>query len=360
MKRRVRCGNVDIGGGAPVSIQSMLNVDTADVPAALAQIEALKEAGCDIVRLAVPDYESACAFGKIREETQARHGDKALPLVADVHFDYRLAVMAINNGADKIRINPGNIGSSEKVNEVVAAAKKRGVPIRVGVNSGSLEKDILEKHGRVTASGLAESALRNAELIEGMGFSDIVVSLKSSDVRMNYDAYKILHEKADYPLHIGLTESGTAESGKVKSAIGIGALLLSGVGDTVRVSFTGDPVKEVLFAKELLEAVGMRDSGLNLISCPTCGRTKVNLETMVAELSEKLAPVIRRREALGKRRVSVAVMGCVVNGPGEAREADLGVACGDGRGAIFEKGEIVANVPEGEIAGELARRISLL
>lgn len=360
MKKTVRCGNVDIGGGAPVSIQSMLNVRTANVPGALAQIEGLMGAGCDIVRLAVPDFEAAEAFGMIKKELLLRHGEKAAPLVADVHFDYRLAVRAIENGADKVRINPGNIGSPENVKAVVDAAKERGIPIRVGVNAGSLEKDILAQYGGVTAAGLAESALSNMKLIEDMGFDNIVVSIKSSDVRMNYDAHIILNDKTDHPLHIGITEAGTAESGKLKSAAGIGALLLAGIGDTIRVSLTGDPVREVQFAKELLEAVGLRDSGIDVISCPTCGRTHVNLDKIVAELSEKLDPVRKQRELEGKKRISVAVMGCIVNGPGEAREADIGVACGDGRGAIFVKGEVVATVSEGRIVGKLISYLNKL
>ena len=353
MKRKVRCGNVYIGGDAPVSIQSMLNVNTTDVPAAIRQIEELQEAGCDIVRLAVPDFEAAESFGKIKNELVIRHGEKSVPLVADIHFDHRLAIAAIKNGADKIRINPGNIGGDAEVKAVTDAAKERGVPIRVGVNSGSLERDILEKYGKVTAEGLAESALRNAKMIESMGFEDIVLSIKSSDVRMNYDALTILDAQTNYPLHIGITESGPAESGVIKSAAGIGALLLAGIGNTVRVSLTGNPVEEVLCAKEILEAVGLRNSGFNIISCPTCGRTQVNLERIVAELTEKLEPVKKLREKEKKPRISIAVMGCIVNGPGEAREADFGVACGDGKGVVFAKGEIIATVAEDQIANKL-------
>jgi len=353
MTKRVRCGNVDIGGGAPVSIQSMLSVKTADVTAALLQIEALKDAGCDIVRMAVPDFESAEALGRIKQ----RLGNKTIPLVADVHFDHRLAIAAIRNGADKIRINPGNIGKRENVKAVAGAAMERGIPIRVGVNSGSLEKDILKKFGGATAEGLAESALRNVELLEHMGFGDIVVSVKSSDVQTNYEAHRILHAKTDYPLHIGITESGTARSGKIKSAIGIGALLLAGIGDTIRVSLTGDPVEEVLCAKEILESIGIRDRGIEIVSCPTCGRTKTELEKIVLGIEEKLAPIRKQREAEGKRRISVAVMGCAVNGPGEAKQADLGVACGDGKGVLFVKGEIAATVQEDEIVEQIIARI---
>lgn len=353
MKKKIRCGNVDIGGGAPVSIQSMLSVDTADVTAALAQTEELIEAGCDIVRLAVPDREAAEAFGKIKRELVLRHGEKSVPLVADVHFDYRLAVAAIENGADKIRINPGNIGSAENVKAVVEAARERSVPIRVGVNAGSLEKEIIKKYGGITAEGLAESALRNIKIVEDMDFGDIVVSAKSHDVRLSCDAYKILHKKTCYPLHIGITESGTAESGIVKSAVGTGALLLEGIGDTIRVSLTGSPVNEVFCAKEILEAVGLMDRGIEIISCPTCGRTKVDLEKIVARLTEKLVPVKRIREKEGRRRVSVAVMGCSVNGPGEAKDADIGAACGGGKAVIFVKGEIVKTVSEADIVDEL-------
>jgi (E)-4-hydroxy-3-methylbut-2-enyl-diphosphate synthase len=286
------------------------------------------------------------------------HGEKSAPLVADIHFDYRLAVAAMKNGADKIRINPGNIGDAAHVKAIVDAAKERGIPIRVGVNSGSLERDILEKYGRVTAEGLAESALRNVKLIEDMNFEDIVISIKSSDVRMNYEAHKILDVQTNYPLHIGITESGAAESGVIKSAAGIGALLLAGIGNTIRVSLTGDPVKEVLCAKEILEAVGLRNSGINIISCPTCGRAEVGLERIVAGLTEKLAPIKIQREKEGKPRISVAVMGCIVNGPGEAREADFGVACGDGKGAIFKNGEIIATVLEDKIVDELIAKIT--
>ena len=353
IKKKIRCGNLYIGGGAPISIQSMIKVSTKDVPAALAQIRALESAGCDIVRLTVPDFEATEAFGRIKRQL----GENKIPLVADVHFDYRLAIAAMINGADKIRINPGNIGSKEHIKSIVEVAKEKGIPIRVGVNSGSLEKDILEKYNGVTAEGLAESALRNIELLEKLKFEDIVVSIKSSDVRINFDAHKILDAKTKYPFHIGITEAGTIERGIIKSAAGIGALLLSGIGDTIRVSLTGDPIKEVLCAKEILEAVGMRDSGINIISCPTCGRAKTDIEKIAAELYEKLNPVRKEREAAGKKRMSVAVMGCVVNGPGEAKGADFGVACGDGKGAIFVRGEVVATVPEGQIADELIRRI---
>ena len=360
LKQKVKCGNMYIGGDAPVSIQSMLNVSTTNVPMALKQIAELHDAGCDVVRLAIPDFESAQAFGTIKKEVVRLYGEKAMPLVADIHFDYKLALAAIENGADKIRINPGNIGGSAEIKAVADAAKKRGLPIRVGINSGSLEKDILEKHGKVTAEGLVESALRNVKLLEDTGFSDIVISIKSSDVRMNYDAHKMLDELTDYPLHIGITESGTNESGIIKSSVGIGALLLSGIGNTIRVSLTGDPVKEVICAKEILESIGLRGGGINIISCPTCGRVKVDLEKIVLELTEKLETIKRQREQDGKERISVAVMGCIVNGPGEAKEADIGVACGDGKGAIFVNGEVVTTVSEDKILKTLISLIDKL
>ena len=347
MTKKIMCGGVAIGGGAPVSIQSMTNVNTADVAAAKAQIQRLQDAGCEIIRLAVPDMEAAEAFRELKKFA-------SVPLVADIHFDYRLALAAIEAGADKIRINPGNIGSVENVRKVADAAKAAGIPIRVGVNSGSLEKDILEKNGGPTAEGLAESALRNVKILEDMGFHDIVISLKSSNVKMNYEAYKIVSAQTEYPLHIGVTEAGTLARGKVKSAAGIGALLLNGIGDTMRVSLTADPVEEVIFAKELLQSIGMRETGIDLVSCPTCGRTKVDLEKIVADVERKLAPL---QESLGDRKLKIAVMGCVVNGPGEATDADFGVACGDGKGLLFAKGEKLHTVNENEIAEELIKLI---
>ena len=347
MTKKIMCGGVAIGGGAPVSIQSMTNVNTADVAAAKAQIQRLQDAGCEIIRLAVPDMEAAEAFRELKKFA-------SVPLVADIHFDYRLALAAIEAGADKIRINPGNIGSVENVRKVADAAKAAGIPIRVGVNSGSLEKDILEKNGGPTAEGLAESALRNVKILEDMGFHDIVISLKSSNVKMNYEAYKIVSAQTEYPLHIGVTEAGTLARGKVKSAAGIGALLLNGIGDTMRVSLTADPVEEVIFAKELLQSIGMREAGIDLVSCPTCGRTKVDLEKIVADVERKLAPL---QESLGDRKLKIAVMGCVVNGPGEATDADFGVACGDGKGLLFAKGEKLHTVNENEIAEELIKLI---
>ena len=344
MKKQIKCGRVLIGGGAPVSVQSMTNVDSRDEAALLRQIDALEAAGCDIVRVAIPDMEAAETLGRVRRRIQ-------MPLVADIHFDHRLAIAAIKNGADKIRINPGNIGGKEKVRQVVEAAKEHHIPIRVGVNSGSLERDILEKNGGVTAEGLAESALRSLALIEDMGFDDLAVSLKSSDVAMNYQAHRIVAEKTDHPIHIGITEAGTLRRGKVKSAIGIGALLLAGIGDTMRVSLTADPVEEVRYGIEILEALGLRQPKVNLVSCPTCGRTKVDLQALAEEAERRLAASDIRPG------LTVAVMGCAVNGPGEAREADYGIAGGQGKGVIFARGQLLMTVPEEELIDHLMRVI---
>lgn len=346
--RQVRCGDVLIGGGAPVSIQSMTNVDSRDEHALTEQIARLADAGCQIVRISVPDAEAAEVFGSVKRKFQR------LPLVADIHFDYRMAIEAIRQGADKIRINPGNIGGPERVREVVQAAKEREIPIRVGVNSGSLEKPILTKYGGVTAAALAESALYNLAMIEDLGYDRLVVSLKASDVTLNYEAHKLLAAQTDVPVHIGITEAGTPKRGKLKSAIGIGSLLLCGIGDTMRVSLTADPVEEVLFAKEILRTLGMRTSSIDLVSCPTCGRTKINLEALANEVEAKLAPLEDALLAKGYPSIKVAVMGCAVNGPGEAREADFGVAGGDGQGLLFANGEIVRSaVPEDKLAEEL-------
>ena len=346
--RQVRCGDVLIGGGAPVSIQSMTNVDSRDERALTEQIARLADAGCQIVRISVPDAEAAEVFGSVKRKFQR------LPLVADIHFDYRMAIEAIRQGADKIRINPGNIGGPERVREVVQAAKEREIPIRVGVNSGSLEKPILTKYGGVTAAALAESALYNLAMIEDLGYDRLVVSLKASDVTLNYEAHRLLAAQTDVPVHIGITEAGTPKRGKLKSAIGIGSLLLCGIGDTMRVSLTADPVEEVLFAKEILRTLGMRTSSIDLVSCPTCGRTKINLEALANEVEAKLAPLEDALLAKGYPSIKVAVMGCAVNGPGEAREADFGVAGGDGQGLLFANGEIVRSaVPEDKLAEEL-------
>ena len=338
--KSVMIRNIKVGGGARVSIQSMTNVDAHDEGLLLSQISELENAGCEIVRLAIPDIEAANTLKKLRNKTN-------MPIVADIHFDYKLALAAIDAGADKIRINPGNIGSIERVRAVVNEAKMAHIPIRVGVNSGSLEKDILEKYGKVTARGLCDSALRNVAIIEDMGFDDIVVSLKSSDVRMNYEAHRLIAQETDHPIHIGITEAGTVKRGKLKSAIGIGSLLLDGVGDTMRVSLTANPVEEVLFAREILETIGLREANYDLVSCPTCGRTSVNLEELAEKIDRRLA------DENVREGIKVAVMGCVVNGPGEAKGADYGVAGGMHKGVIFEKGEVVKTVKEEDIIDEL-------
>jgi 4-hydroxy-3-methylbut-2-en-1-yl diphosphate synthase len=338
--KSVMIRNIKVGGGAPVGIQSMTNVDAHDEGLLLSQISELENAGCEIVRLAIPDIEAANTLKKLRNKTN-------MPIVADIHFDYKLALAAMDAGADKIRINPGNIGSIERVRAVVNEAKMAHIPIRVGVNSGSLEKDILEKYGKVTARGLCDSALRNVAIIEDMGFDDIVVSLKSSDVRMNYEAHRLIAQETEHPIHIGITEAGTVKRGKLKSAIGIGSLLLDGVGDTMRVSLTANPVEEVLFAREILETIGLREANYDLVSCPTCGRTSVNLEELAEKIDRRLA------DENVREGIKVAVMGCVVNGPGEAKGADYGVAGGMHKGVIFEKGEIVKTVKEEDIIDEL-------
>jgi (E)-4-hydroxy-3-methylbut-2-enyl-diphosphate synthase len=326
--RKIRCGNLFIGGDADITIQSMTNTDTRDVAATVSQIMRLKEAGCNIIRCAIVDFEAIEALKDIRRVVD-------MPIVADIHFDYRLAIEAIKNGADKIRINPGNIGDSEKVKKIIKIAKERSIPIRIGVNSGSLEKDILLKFGGVTAEGLVESALRNMALIEDMGFEDIVVSLKSSNVKLNYDAHQIIAKQMNYPIHIGVTEAGGIERGKLKSAIGIGSLLLGGIGDTIRVSLTGDPVNEVLYAKDLLRACEIRNDGINIISCPTCGRCNMDLLAIL----EQVEDLVKGIES--EKRINIAIMGCEVNGPGEAKEADLGIACGKNKALLFKNGEII-------------------
>lgn len=349
MTKSVKVGNVQIGGGAPVSIQSMCNTRTADVKASLEQIRRLEDAGCEIIRLTVPDIESAKALKEIKMKSN-------IPVVADIHFDYKMAIASMEAGADKIRINPGNIGSDENVKKVVDMAKKCHVPIRVGVNSGSLEKDILAKYGKVTAEGLAESALRNTQLLEKFDFDDIVISLKSSNVKINYDAYKIVAKATDHPLHIGVTEAGTPSRGKVKSAAGVGALLLEGIGDTMRISLTADPVEEVVFAKALLESLGLRTSNVEIVSCPTCGRTEVDLESIASQVERNIDKIDSKMKALGipeDKGIKIAVMGCAVNGPGEAKGADIGVACGKGEGLLFAGGQIVKKVKEESIVSEL-------
>ena len=345
MTRQIMVGNVPIGGGADVVIQSMLNTRTTDVEGSLAQIRALAAAGCQIARLAVPNMEAARGFAEICKES-------VLPLVADIHFDYRLAIAAAEGGASKIRINPGNIGGEDRVKAVVDVCRDRHIPIRIGVNGGSLEKELLEKFGHPTAEALVESAFGHLELLEKNGFYDTCVSMKSSHVPTMVAAARLFRSKCDYPLHIGVTETGPVRQGLIKSAMGIGALLLDGIGDTLRVSLTDDPVEEVYAAKDILKAAGLRKDGVDIISCPTCGRTRIDLIGLVNQVDAALKDC--------KKPITVAVMGCVVNGPGEAREADIGIAGGDGCGMIFEKGRQVAKLPYDVLLPELLRRIELL
>lgn len=345
MTRKITVGGVQIGGGAPVSIQSMLNRPNTDVEGCLEQITALKNAGCEIVRLSVLDMEAAESFGKIAEKSP-------LPLVADIHFDYKLAIAAAEGGASKIRINPGNIGGENRVKAVVDCCKMHHIPIRIGVNGGSLDKNLLKKYGHPTPEALVESAFSHIALLEKFGFYDICVSMKSSNVPLMMQAYRLMHEKSDYPLHVGVTETGTEYMGTIKSAMGIGGLLCMGIGDTIRVSLTADPVREVIAAKAILKAAGLRKNGVNLISCPTCGRTKIDIISLANE--------VERRLSTCRKPITVAVMGCIVNGPGEAKEADIGIAGGDGCGLLFKKGEIVRKVPENEIVNALMEEIENL
>ena len=340
--RQIRVGDVVIGGGAPVVIQSMLNTRTTDVEASLAQIKQLATAGCQIARLAVPNVESARSFAQICKESP-------LPLVADIHFDYKLALVAAEGGAAKIRINPGNIGGEDRVKAVVDVCKDKKIPIRIGVNGGSLEKELLEKYGHPTAEALVESAFGHLELLEKYGFYDTCVSMKSSAVPTMVAACRLFREKCDYPLHIGVTETGPVKQGLMKSAMGIGALLLDSIGDTIRVSLTDDPVEEVYAAKDILKAAGLRHEGVNIISCPTCGRTRIDLIGLVNQVDQALKHC--------QKPITVAVMGCIVNGPGEAREADIGIAGGDGWGMIFEKGEQVEQLPYHALLPALLQRI---
>ena len=345
MTRQITVGGVKIGGGAPVSIQSMLNTATTDVEGSLAQLDRLKNAGCEIARLAVPDMAAAEGFRRIAEKSP-------LPLVADIHFDYRLALAAAEGGAAKLRINPGNIGGEQNVRAVVDCCKAHGIPIRIGVNGGSLDKTLLEKYGHPTAEALVESAFSHIRLLEKFGFYDICVSMKSSNVPLMMQAYRLMHEKSDYPLHVGVTETGTEYMGTIKSAMGIGGLLCMGIGDTVRVSLTADPVREVYAAKAILKAAGLRPQGVNLISCPTCGRTKIDLIGLANRVEQALADC--------DKNITVAVMGCIVNGPGEAREADVGIAGGDGCGVLFVKGELREKLPYDELLPTLLTYIEKL
>lgn len=334
MTKVVKIGDRVIGGGNPILIQSMTNTKTEDVAATVAQIQALTAAGCDIIRCAVPTMEAAEALTEIKKQV-------SIPVVADIHFDYRLALAAIEHGADKIRINPGNIGSTERVRAVVEAAKERGIPIRVGVNSGSLEKDLVEKYHGVTAEGIVESALDKVHLIEDMGYDNLVISIKSSDVMMCVKAHALIATQTDHPLHVGITESGTIISGNIKSSIGLGLILHQGIGDTIRVSLTGDPLEEIKSAKLILRTLGLRKGGVEVVSCPTCGRTRIDLIGLANQVENMVADI--------PLDIKVAVMGCVVNGPGEAKEADIGIAGGIGEGLLIKNGEVYKKVPEGEL-----------
>ena len=345
MTRQIHVGPLPVGGGAPVSIQSMCNTPTENVEATVSQILRLEQAGCDIVRVAVPTREAALAIPAIKSRIH-------IPLVADIHFDYKLALLCIDGGVDKIRINPGNIGSADRVRAVADGCREHGIPIRVGVNGGSLEKDILRKYGGVTAEALAESALGHVRLLEDCGFADVCISVKCSHVPVNMAAYRLLHERTDYPLHLGVTEAGTPDMGVLKSAIGIGGLLCQGIGDTLRVSLTADPVEEVLAAKRILQAIGLRRSGPDLIACPTCGRTKYDMLPIAREVERRLQGCTKP--------ITVAVMGCVVNGPGEASAADVGIAGGDGEGLLFAKGNILRKLPQDKLVDALMEEIDKL
>ena len=343
--KKITIGNRTIGGGNEIAIQSMTNTKTEDVEATVSQIIELEKAGCDIIRCAVPTMEAAKALKEIKKQIH-------IPLVADIHFDYRLAIAAIENGADKIRINPGNIGSEDRVRAVVEAAKAKNIPIRVGVNSGSLEKEIIEEYGRVTAEGLVKSALQKVKMIEDMDYDNIVISIKSSDVLMCIEAHELIAKHTQYPLHVGITESGTVNSGNIKSAIGLGNILYQGIGDTIRVSLTGDPVEEIRSAKLILKTLGLRKGGVTVVSCPTCGRTQIDLIGLAGKVEELVKDI--------DLDIKVAVMGCVVNGPGEAREADIGIAGGKGVGILIKKGEVVRQMPESELLDALKEELELM
>lgn len=336
--RQISIGNVKIGGGAPISVQSMTNTKTTDTKATVSQIKALQEAGCDIVRIAVPDMAAAENIANIKEQVN-------VPLVADIHFDYRLALKAIEQGIDALRINPGNIGDEERVQAVVTAAKEKHIPIRIGVNAGSLDKKLLAKYGKVTAEALVESAMEHVRILEKLDFYDIKISLKAHDVPLTIDAYRLMSQTVNYPLHLGITEAGTVNTGIIKSAVGIGALLAEGIGDTFRISLTGNPVNEVKVANEILKALGLKEYGPTLISCPTCGRCNIDLPSIATKVEKRLDGI--------KKPLKVAVMGCVVNGPGEARDADIGIAGGKGEGLLFRKGEIIGKVPEDKLVDAL-------
>ncbi|MDP4179804.1 MAG: flavodoxin-dependent (E)-4-hydroxy-3-methylbut-2-enyl-diphosphate synthase [Bacillota bacterium] len=343
--KKIPIADIFIGGDSPITAQSMTNTDTRDAKSTIIQIKKLEEAGCDIIRLAVPDMEAAEAIREIKKEIR-------IPLVADIHFDYRLALASIESGADKIRINPGNIGGMDRVQKVAAAAKARQIPIRIGVNSGSIEKEILKKYGGVTPEGMVESALHHASMLEEFNFTDIVFSIKASNVPLTIAAYRLMSQKTQYPLHLGVTEAGTLYKGTIKSSVGLGAMLAEGIGDTIRVSLTGEPVEEVRAGIEILKALELRKEGVEFISCPTCGRCRIDLIEIANEVEKRLQGV--------SKNIKVAVMGCAVNGPGEAKHADIGIAGGDGEALLFKKGEIVRKIPQDKIVEELLAEIEKL
>lgn len=343
--KQVKVGNVLVGGGAPVSIQSMLNIPASDIENSVKQAVRLEEAGCEIIRIAIPNMEAVRLIPALKENVK-------MPVVADIHFDYKLAIESVAAGVDKIRINPGNIGGTDRVKAVVDACKPKEIPIRIGVNSGSVEKEILAKYGSPTAEALCESALYHASLLEKFDYTNIVLSMKSSNVKTMVDAYKLAAEKCNYPLHLGVTEAGTERMGIIKSSAGLGALLLQGIGDTIRVSLTADPVKEIYAAKDILKALDIRRDGVQFVSCPTCGRTKIDLISIATEVENRLRDC--------NKNIKVAVMGCAVNGPGEAKEADIGIAGGNGVGLIFKKGQIIRKVPEDKLIEELIKEVEKL
>jgi (E)-4-hydroxy-3-methylbut-2-enyl-diphosphate synthase len=344
ISRQIELGGLKVGGGAPVTVQSMTKTDTRDIAATVAQIKSLEKAGCDIVRIAVPDMDAAKSLGEIKKQTN-------IPIVSDIHFDYKLALEAVNQGVDGMRINPGNIGAKYRIKAVVDAVKERGIPIRIGVNSGSLEKDILKKHGSPTPEALAESAFRHVQILEDLDFTDIKISVKSTDVKKMIASYRILAERCEYPLHLGVTEAGTYEMGTIKSSIGIGTLLAEGIGDTIRVSLTGDPVVEIAVGFNILRSLGLRRNGIELISCPGCGRLEIDLMKLVKDVEDRIAGIELPRP------IKVAILGCVVNGPGEASEADIGIAGGRGKGMLYKDGKLVRSFKEHQIVDELVKEL---
>ncbi len=341
--KKIRVGDIFVGGDSPISVQSMTNTDTRDIKATVDQIKSLEAAGCDIARLAILDNEAATAIGEIKKLVK-------IPLVADIHYDYRLAVECMKNGVDKIRLNPGNIGGNDRVKIVAGMAKERGIPIRIGVNSGSVEKGILDKFGGVTAEGMVESALAHVAMLENVDFNDIAISIKASSVPMTIAAYRLLSEKCSYPLHVGVTEAGTVYKGTIKSSVGIGCLLAEGIGDTIRVSLTGDPVEEIKAGKQILKSLGLLREGIEIVSCPTCGRTQVNL----IDIANSIEPLLEKMD----KNIKVAIMGCAVNGPGEAKDADIGIAGGVNEVLLFKKGRIIRKIPQENVVEELLKEIS--